>query len=151
EGGEVGHIGKQHGDLAALPFERTAGRQNLLGQVPRRVALELRLLVAVDLRQRGWRADHLRYPQRRATLAAEFKRGLSLCTAVGAAPFQLGPTLDAEVHGRRIVELAAWTSHRSLLRSDRHCSAACTLGGASVTTPRATSWPPASRLCQTPR
>jgi hypothetical protein len=31
EGGEVGHIGEQHGNLTALPFERTTGRQNLLG------------------------------------------------------------------------------------------------------------------------
>src|SRR5262245_60087773 len=40
ECGEVGHVGEQHGDLAALPFERTAGGQNLLHQVTWCVALD---------------------------------------------------------------------------------------------------------------
>ena len=31
EGGEPGHVGKQDSDLFALPFERTAGGQDLLG------------------------------------------------------------------------------------------------------------------------
>jgi hypothetical protein len=31
EGGEPGHIGKQDRDLFALPFESTAGGQDLLG------------------------------------------------------------------------------------------------------------------------
>jgi hypothetical protein len=38
EAGESGHVGKQDGDLLALPFERTAGGQDLLGQMARRVA-----------------------------------------------------------------------------------------------------------------
>ena len=62
EPGEVSHVGEQHTDLTALPFEGTAGRQNLLGQVARRVALNLRLLAPVDLClcHRGWRARRLR-------------------------------------------------------------------------------------------
>jgi hypothetical protein len=31
EGGESGHVSKQDSDLFALPFERTAGGQDLLG------------------------------------------------------------------------------------------------------------------------
>jgi hypothetical protein len=31
EGGEPGHVGKQDSDLFALPFESTAGGQDLLG------------------------------------------------------------------------------------------------------------------------
>jgi hypothetical protein len=52
ERGEVRHVGEQHGDLAALPFEGAAGGEDLLGQMPGRVALDLRLLAPVDLRFR---------------------------------------------------------------------------------------------------
>jgi hypothetical protein len=40
ERGEAGHIGEQDGHLPALPFQRAAGGQDLLGQVLWRVWLE---------------------------------------------------------------------------------------------------------------
>src|SRR5262245_40461460 len=121
QGGEVGYVGEEHRDLAALPLEGAPGDQDLLGQVPRRVALDLRLLAAVNLHllRAGWCTRRLRRHQRYPALAAEFKRWLDLSATVQAAKFRLRPTFDAEFHRRWIVKLTLRTPHASLLPGSR--------------------------------
>jgi hypothetical protein len=111
-GREAREVGEEDGDLAALPFEGAAGGEDLLGQVPGRVALGHPRTRSEGLRRRRWRPPCEGCP----TLAAEGKAGWILKATLRAAWGQLRAAAAAKIHAFRIVKPAAGAAHERILR-----------------------------------
>ena len=95
-------IGEEHGDLLALAFERRPRREDLLGEVPRRVGVGRDKAAVGQLRGHRGLAPALR---------AELRRRGELDATGHAGPPEGGAALLTELRGRSIVVQTVQTLH----------------------------------------
>ena len=102
--GRVGDVAEQHGDLLSLALERVLGGEDLLGQMPGRVALRRREPRGIFLRRRA-------RSERVAALLAELVARPVIGPAFRARDRQTRPALRTELGVGRDVVTTLTTLH----------------------------------------
>jgi hypothetical protein len=102
KGGEVRHIGEQHGHQLPLTFDGAPVGQNLIGQMFRGVGLRFGVVYLTDF---------FRFFEVASAFTAKFKRGRIREFTFRTDYFQPGPALTAKFNAFRILKPALYALH----------------------------------------